>query len=138
MPLIHWIDGYKGAVRAPGAKKGAVVEDIVTHLSPVKRELGRHAMRGYAKAKAYHAVVQGNYPGESTWVTISGPPATELDYHVHLWSVRGGKAAAAIEYGHTGTGVDPRSRIHVFQKAGKRYEGAFILHRAFGLKRKGG
>lgn len=132
MPIITWIDGYKGGNKPRYAVMEQGPEWIFSHQSPVKHKLRQEATSVTVRARALLAVAQARYPGVSTWITMEGPHSgAELDYRVHLWSANGSRGAHAIEYGHTGNGsTDPR--IARFQVAGKRYEGQFILHRAAG------
>ncbi|MDS2171612.1 hypothetical protein Q7C18_02770 [Nesterenkonia sp. CL21] len=134
-PTVYWVDGLVGAVDYPrgGMGKGGV-EDIVSHHLRVKSEVRKQAMLAGNKARGILAVHQANYPGTSTSIDVRGPAAGhKLDYSVHLVSNNGDVAATAIEYGHTGIGVD--GPLAPFQVKGKRYPGLFILHRAFGLRR---
>lgn len=134
MPLIHWNDGHKGRYRPRKTRPGSP-EFIVSHHNGTQGQLRKHARRIYMNASALHSAVQGNDPRtSSTSIGITGPNSGRwLDYTIHLYSERGAVAATAIEFGHTGIGVSPGSSIYPFQQEGRRYEGAFILHRAAGL-----
>lgn len=137
MPVITWIDGLMGGNQPKYALMPEGPEWIFSHQSTVKAALRKKALSIYGKSLTYHAIVQQRYPGASTWIEFEGPHTGRwLDYRIHLYSKNGSRAAHAIEFGHTGIGV--AGPLAVFQVEGKRYPGAFILHRAAGISpRKG-
>lgn len=129
---IRWVDGFVGGVAAPTEKLGATVEKTVSHLPKVRTSLQSHARAGGNRARALLDVAQARHPGSSTWIEVK--EHAQLDWSVHLYSQRGVVAATSIEYGHVGSGAE--GAIAPFQVQGKHYEGKFILHRSFGLKRR--
>lgn len=129
--LIHWVDGFYGAIPPPTVKRGATVEDTISHLPKVKAVLRTAAAAGAARAGGLLALEQAKHPGTSSWIQLQ---AGKLDYGVHLFSRNGWLGALSIEYGHTGSGAG--GRVAPFQVLGKRYEGKFVLHRAFGMRRR--
>lgn len=132
MPVITWIDGLKGGIQPKRELMPEGPEWCFSHQSTVEAALATKATSIRAKATGLLAVAQARYPGTSTWISMEGPQDGRLlDYTVHLNSERGVVAARSIEFGHTGTGAG--GNIAVFQEAGKRYPGQFILHRAAGI-----
>lgn len=129
-PTIYWVDGFVGAIPAPGEKRGATVERTISYMPQVQGGARKAATRAAGRARGNLWLHQKKYPGESTSI---GLQQGRLDWGVHLYSTRGVVAATAIEYGHTGTGAG--GRVAPFQVQGKRYPGLFILHRAFGLRK---